>query len=214
MRELCIVLTALFSSVTVQAQLVRTGTYVMHQGTVEVTRETYSFDGATLADTVDFPSRGIRMESVARYDDAQLPISYALQVFRGQAEVPVQRVNVTFGDTAAVWSTHTELGDSTGVTPLDGPCGFMQNLVFAHLAVALLNYDHVAGGEQTLDVWIAEQAAVLNMAIEFISSTEGTVNIGGTLMNVEVDEDGWLLSASVPSQNVSVRSIDHTSPDG
>jgi hypothetical protein len=190
------------------AQRAEVGAYVMLQGPVEVTRETYVFDGTTLSDTVDFPARGIRMEGVARYDDEYSPVSYALELFSASGEVPVQEVNVSFADTAAVWSTHTELGDSAGVSPIEGPYAFMQNLVFAHLAVVLLKYDHASGGTQSLDVWMPEQAAVLNMEITFTSSTSGTVEIAGTVMNVEVDDTGWLRRAAVPGQNVTVESRD------
>ena len=214
MRALFFLATALLFATTVQAQQVRSGTYLMSQGTVEVTRETYGFDGATLADTVDFPTRGIRMESTASYDENYSPISYALDLFRGSAEVPVQRVDVTFDDTAAVWSTHTEVGDSTGTTALEGPYAFMQNLVFAHLAVILLKYDHAKGGDQTLDVWMPEQESAVSMTIEFTSGTEGTVEIAGTVMNVEIDEGGWLTRAAVPAQHVTVESVAQTSPAG
>jgi hypothetical protein len=208
MRGFCVFVLALLFPATLPAQRVESGVFVMSQGAVEVTRERYGFDGATLADTVDFPSSGIRMESVARYDESYSPVSYALDLFRGAGEVPVQRVDVSFGDTAATWSTHTELGDSAGVTPLEGPYAFMQNLVFAHLAVVLLRYDHATGGDQNLNVWMPEQTAVLTMAIEFTSSTEGTVEIAGAAMNVEVDEGGWLRRATVPTQNVTVESRD------
>lgn len=206
-----LVAVALLLATTLQAQRDHSGTYVVSQGTVEVTRETYGFDGTTLSDTVEIPSRGIRMESVASYDSDYSPVSYELDLFRGATEVPVQRVSVLFGDTAAVWSTHTELGDSTGVTSLDGPYAFMQNLVFAHLAVVLLKYDHSAGGSQSLNVWMPEQPATLSMAIEFNSNAEGTVEIAGTVMNVEVDEGGWLSRAAVHAQDLTVESLDHTS---
>jgi hypothetical protein len=196
----------------VEAQRVELGTYVMTQGATEVTRENYRFDGTMLADTVEFPSRAVRMESIASYDGAFSPVSYALDLFRGTGAEPVQRVNVVFDDTAAVWSTQTEMGDSDGVTQLEGSYAFMQNLVFAHLAVVLLKYDHERGGEQSLNVWMPEQAATVSMAIEFNSSTEGRVEIAGTVMSVEIDENGWLRRATVPSQNVTVESIDHTTP--
>jgi hypothetical protein len=184
----------------------------MTQGAIEVTRENYRFDGTTLADTVDFPSRAVRLESIASYDGAFSPVSYALDLFRGTGAEPVQRVNVAFDDTAAVWSTQTELGDSDGVTQLEGSYAFMQNLVFAHLAVVLLKYDHERGGAQSLKVWMPEQAATMSMVIEFATSTQGTVEIAGTTMNVEVDETGWLRRATVPSQNVTVESIDRNTP--
>lgn len=204
MRKFCFLAIALLIPSTAEAQRIETGTYVMSQGAVEVTHEIYDYDGATLADTVDFPSRGIRMESLARYATDHTPISYELNLYSGTNEVPVQRVDVSFTDTAANWWTHTELGDSSGVTPLEGPYAFMQNLVFAHLAVVLLQYDHEAAGNQTLNVWMPEQATVLPMTIGFTTSTAGTVTIAGTVMNVEVDESGWLRRASVPEQDVNV----------
>lgn len=212
MQRSCILAVALFLCGSVEAQRVEIGTYVMSQGTTEVSRERYRFDGTTLADTVEFPSRGVRMETVASYDGLYTPVSYVLDLFRGTGQDPVQRVNVAFDDTAAVWSTQTELGDNSGVTQLDGPYTFMQNLVFAHLAVVLLKYDHGRGGEQHLHVWMPEQAATFDMNIEFTSRTTGTVAVAGTVMNVEVDEDGWLRSASVPTQNVIVESIDRAPP--
>ena len=214
MREFHILVSALFVCGSLHAQRIESGTYVMSQGVTEVTRESYHFDGTALADTVDIPSRGIRMASIASYDGSFSPVSYALDLFRGTAEVPVQRVNVTFDDTTAVWSTSTELGDSTGVTQLDGPYAFMQNLVFAHLAVVLLKYDHTSGGEQILNVWMPEQAATLAMTIEFTSSTLGSVEIGGTVMTVEIDESGGLRRAGVVAQNVTVESLAGTSPSG
>jgi hypothetical protein len=206
MRAFCIVLALCFLPAGFQAQRVEVGGYVMLQGSIEVTHETYAFDGTTLSDTLEIPSRGIRMESVARYGRAYAPVSYQLELFRTSGKVPVQDVNVSFGDTAAVWSTHTEMGDSAGVSPVEGAYAFMQNLVFAHLAVVLLKYDHVVGGTQSLDVWVPEQGAVLNMEITFTSSTSGTVEIAGTVMNVEVDDTGWLRRATVPAQNVIVES--------
>ena len=204
MRTFCIILAVCFLPAAASAQRVEVGGYEVLQGSTEVTRETYVFDGTTLSDTVEIPSRGIRMESVARYDGEYSPLSYVLQLFRASGDVPIQEVDVSFGDTAAVWSTHTELGDSTGVSPIEGPYAFMQNLVFAHLAVVLLKYDHARGGAQTLGVWMPEQATVLNMEIAFTSSTNGTVVIGGTAMNIEVDETGWLRRANVPTQNIKV----------
>lgn len=201
-----IFVSALFFPAALQAQPVEAGVFVTSQNTVEVSREAYRFDGAVLADTVDFPTRGIRMESVARYDADLSPESYELALYTDPGEAPVQQVNVRFSDTAAVWSTHTPLGDSTGVARLDGPYAFMQNLVFAHLAVILLQYDHARGGVQTVHVWMPEQAALMNMEIEFGSSTEGAVEIGGMTMNVEVDDGGWLRRATVPAQNVTVES--------
>lgn len=189
-----------------QAQLSERGTFVMFQGQQEVLTESYSFDGTTLTDTVDFLARGIRMESVSQYDADFTPTSYELDLYRDGNEIPVQYVGVQFNDTAAVWSTRTQLGDSTGVTLLDDPFVFMQNLVFAHLAVVLLKYDHGAGGDQSLNVWMPEQAAVLPMRISFTSPTIGNVEIAGTAMNVEVDESGWLRRAAVPVQNVTVES--------
>lgn len=212
MREFWILVAALFACDNVQAQLGQTGMYVASQGAVEVSRESYDFDGTTLADTVDFPSRGIRMESVASYDRYLSPVSYALDLFRGIGDEPVQRVNVAFDEAEAVWSTQTELGDSSGVTQLDSPYAFMQNLVFAHLAVVLLKYDHTEGGEQNLNVWMPEQASTLTMAIEFTTESEGSVEIAGTVMNVEVDSSGWLRRATVPSQNLTVESIDRIAP--
>jgi hypothetical protein len=185
----------------------------MLQGTAELTRETYNFDGTTLRDTVEFPTRGIRMESLARYDSEQSPLSYVLELFADTSEEPIQRIHVSFNDTAAVWSTYTQLGDSSGVTQLDAPYVFMQNLVFAQLAVVLLKYDHATGGNQTLDVWLPEQANALTLEIGFTSDTHGTVEIAGTLMNVEVDDSGWLRRATVPAQNVTVESRDSNSPD-
>jgi hypothetical protein len=212
MQRSCILVVALLLCGRVEAQRVELGTYVMSQGAAEVSRERYRFDGTTLADTVEFPSRGVRMESIASYDRTYTPVSYALDLFRGAGHEPVQRVNVAFDNTAAVWSTQTELGDDSGVTQLDGPYAFMQNLVFAHLAVVLLKYDHERAGEQRLNVWMPEQAAALTMEIEFASSTEGTVEIAGTVMNVVVDESGWLRRASVAAQNVTVESINEASP--
>jgi hypothetical protein len=194
------------------AQRVERGGYIMLQGPVEVTHETYGFDGTTLSDTVDFPARGIRMESIARYDGEYSPVSYVLDLFSGSDDVPVQQVVVSFDDTAAVWSTHTELGDSTGVTRLERPYAFMQNLVFAQLAVVLLRYDHARGGTQRLNVWMPEQAASLNLEITFTSTTSGNVQIAGTAMNVEVDDDGWLRSAAVPAQHITVESSAHDLP--
>jgi hypothetical protein len=208
MRAICIILTVCLFPASFHAQRVEVGAYVMLQGSIEVTHETYDFDGTTLSDTLEFPARGIRMESVARYGVEYSPVSYELELFRTSGEVPVQEVHVSFGDTAAVWSTHTEMGDSAGVSPTEGPYAFMQNLVFAHLAVVLLKYDHVMGGTQSLDVWMPEQAAVLNMEVTFTSPTTGTVEIAGTVMNVEVDGTGWLRRATVPAQNVTVESRD------
>ena len=212
MRAVCVVMLAVFVSAELQAQRVETGMYVMYQGETEVTREIYDFDGTTLTNTVDFATRGIRMESVARYDAEYTPDSYVLEIFRDSGEVPVQQVSVMFSDTAANWSTHTPLVDSTGVTQLDGRYAFMQNLVFAHLAVVLLKYDHERGGTQSLDVWMPEQAALLNMEIEFTSSARGLVEFAGTVMNVEVDDSGWLRRAAVPAQNVTVESHDPGMP--
>lgn len=188
------------------AQIVETGTYVMYQGDAEVSREIYSFDGTTLADTVNIPSRGIRMESVARYDAELAPVSYSLDLFQGGGDVAVQHVDVSFSDTAAVWSTETQLGDSSAVSPVRGPYAFMQNLVFAHLAVVLLRYDRDRGGTQHLNVWMPEQGGLSEVAMEFTSGTNGTVDIGNARFNVMVDEDGWLRRATVPAQNVSVES--------
>jgi len=210
MRTLCFLASAFLFPGVVGAQPVEVGGYVMSQGAIEVTRETFGFDGTTLSDTVDFPSRGIRMESVARYAIDYSPLSYELMLYSGSGETPVQQVDVSFTETSASWSTRTEFGDSTGVTPLEGPYAFLQNLVFAHLAVVLLQYDHEAAGNQTLNVWMPEQAAVLPMEIEFTSGTDGTVSIAGTLMNVEVDAAGWLRRAAVPSQDVSVEWIEGT----
>ena len=206
MRGFCVFVVALYIPAALQAQRVEVGGYVMLQGPIEVTHEAYGFDGTTLADTLDFPSRGIRMESVARYDADYSPVSYELELFRHSGEVPVQEVSVSFGDTGAVWQTRTELGDSTGVTQLEGSYAFMQNLVFAHLAVVLLKYDHSRGGTQSLNVWMPEQASLVNMEITFASSTNGTVEIARTAMNVEVDDTGWLRHATVPAQNVTVES--------
>ncbi len=214
MRIFCVVVAAFFLCGKAEAQRVEFGTYVMTQGDTEVSREHYRFDGTTLADTVVFPSRGVRMESIASYDGAFSPVSYVLDLFRGIGAEPVQRVNVAFDDTAAVWSTQTELGDSDGVTQLQGSYAFMQNLVFAHLAVVLLKYDHERGGVQNFDVWMPEQAGTVSMAVEFTTNTEGTVEIVGTVMNVEVDEHGWMRSATVPYQNVTVGSVDRTPPRG
>ena len=208
MRGVCVLVLAVFFSAELQAQRVETGMYIMYQGENEVTREIYGFDGTTLTDTVDLSTRGIRMESTARYDAEYTPDSYVLEIFSNSGEVPVQQVNVMFSDTAANWSTHTPLIDSTGVTQLDGPYAFMQNLVFAHLAVVLLKYDHARGGTQSLNVWMPEQAALLNMEIGFTSSTHGTVEVAGTVMKVEVDDGGWLRHAAVPAQNVTVESRD------
>ena len=194
--------------VVLQAQRVEEGVYVMSQGAVEVTRESYRFDGTMLADTVDFPLRGLRLESVAEFDAEYSPVSYTLDLYRGGGDEPAQVVNVSFADTAAAWSTSSELGDSSGVTPLQGPYAFMQNLVFGHLAVALLKYDHDVGGPQSLNVWIPEQSEVMEMTIDFNSDTQGTVEIAGTVMNVQIDENGWLRSAAVPAQNVIVESLD------
>ena len=212
MRRFCIIVAGLIVCGNVEAQRVESGTYVMSQGVAEVSRESYWFDGTTLADTVEFPTRGIRMESVASYDRSYSPVSYALDLFTSTAAEPVQRVDVAFDDTAAVWSSQTELGDSSGVTRLEGPYAFMQNLVFAHLAVVLLKYDHEEAGSQNIDVWMPEQAATLNVAIEFSSNTEGTVEIAGTVMNVEVDDSGWLRRATVPDQNLTIESYHQNSP--
>jgi hypothetical protein len=115
-------------------------------------------------------------------------------------------VNVSFGDTAAIWSTHTELGDSTGATSIERPYVFMQNLVFAQLAMVLLRYDHLRGGTQSINVWMPEQATALNLELTFTSDTAGTVKVAGTTINVQVDANGWLRSATVPEQNVTVES--------
>ena len=211
MRGLFVFIAMVFCHACLQAQPVEAGSYVMLQGPIEVTHETYGFDGTTLTDTLDFPARGIRLESVSRYDAEFSPVSYALQLFRGSGEVPVQEVNVSFIDTAAVWSTHSELGDSTGVTRMERPYVFMQNLVFAQLAVVLLKYDHARGGAQSLTVWMPDQALALSLEIEFTSATNGTVDVAGTTMHVEVDGTGWLRRATVPAQNVTVESSDGNS---
>ena len=211
MRRVFFFVAALLLPATIQAQRVEVGGYVMLQGTIEVAYETYGFDGTTLTDTVDFPARGIRLESVARYTADYSPVSYMLELFRGDGEVPAQEVNVSFGDNGAVWMTHTEQSDSSGVTPLEGPYAFLQNLIFGQLAVVLLKYDHEQGGAQSLNVWMPEQTALLTMEITFSSSTNGVVEIAGTAMNVEVDSNGWLRRATVPAQNVTVESRDHDS---
>lgn len=212
MREFVFFFAASLCSVQLQAQHVQAGAYVMLQGPIEVTHEAYGFDGTTLADTLEFPARGIRLVSVSRYDEEYTPTSYALELYRGSGEGPVQEVGVLFNDTAAVWSTQSELGDSTGVTRIDRPYVFMQNLVFAHLAVVLLKYDHAKGGTQSLQVWMPEQAVALPLEITFTSATNGIVEVAGTAMNVEVDSNGWLHRASVPAQNVTVESSDNETP--
>jgi len=190
------------------AQPIENGLFVMYQGSAEVARESYGFDGTTLSDTVNIPSRGIRMESVARYGQDYSPESYHLNVYSGSADVPVQRIEIAFSDTAAVWTTSTQMGDSTGVSPLEGEYGFLQNLVFAQLAVVLLRYDHSTGGDQTLRVWVPETGALVDMSISFTSGTEGSAEVNGVVMNYEVNSDGWLTRLSVPSQNVTVESSD------
>ncbi len=201
-----VLLVCLCWCVAAQAQIVETGMYVTYQGDAEVSREVYSFDGTTLVDTVNIPFRGIRMESVALYDAEHAPVSYTLELFQGGGDEAVQQVDVSFSDTAVVWSTQTELGDSSAVSPVQGPYAFMQNLVFAHLAVVLLRYDHERGGAQHLNVWMPEQGALLNVAMEFTNGTSGTVDIGNARFNVVLDEGGWLRSATVPAQNVSIES--------
>ncbi len=213
MFAICFLFLASLFSTSLEAQRLETGIYTMSQRGIEITREIYRLDGTTLTDSLDFAARGIRMESVARYDDAFSPVSYTLDLFSGAAEVPVQQINVTFTGTAANWSTHTQAGDSTGITQLDGPYAFMQNLIFAHLAVVLLKYDHESGGTQSVNVWMPEQASTMTMEITFTSSTNGSVEIAGTVMTVEVDESGWLRRATVPSQNVTVESTDPGSSD-
>ena len=206
MRGIRALLTVLLLPLVLEAQRAEAGVYVMSQGSVEVTRETYRLEGTTLTGTVIFPLRGLRLECVAEYDADYSPVPYKLDLFRGEGEEPAQVVSVSFGDTAAAWSTRSELGDSSGVTPLEGPYAFMQNLVFGHLAVVLLKYDHDEGGTQNLNVWIPEQSAVMTMTINFTSESEGTVEIAGTVMNVRVNESGWLRAADVPAQNVTVES--------
>jgi hypothetical protein len=211
MRSFHIVVAGLLCAGALRGQRTEGGTYVMYQGGAEVTRESFSFDGATLTDTVRLLTRGIRLESVARYDAQHSPESYLLLLYEDSLELPVQQVDVTFSDTAAIWSTHAATGDSSGVARLDGPVAFMQNLVFAHLAVVLLKYDHAVGGTQTLDVWMPEGGAALIMQIEFASGRDGTVDFAGTTMNVEVDETGWLRRATVPAQNVTIESMNRSS---
>ncbi len=204
MRLVGILFTIAALPTVISGQAVEVGTYVMTQGGAEISHENYRFDGTTLSDTAYFPTRGVRLVSVADYDSSRSPIFFKLDVF-GVGEVsPFQTVTVMFADSAASWTTSTATGDSSGVSQLESPYAFMQNLVFAQLAVVLLKYDHDLGGTQRVRVWMPETVGTTEMEMTFSAATTGVVRIANTTMNVEVNEHGWLQRATVPMQNVVV----------
>ncbi|MFQ5704539.1 MAG: alpha/beta hydrolase [Gemmatimonadales bacterium] len=182
----------------------RQGTYVIKQGATEIARENYEFSGRRLTGELDVQVRGITLEYTAIYDSSLSPLSYHADVRTGGASEPVQQLDVTFGDSAAVWVIHATAGDTSGSTPLGKPYSLLQNLVFSQLAVQLLRYDHGAGGVQGWSTWVPEGNGVVLLDIEFSSPTEATVEAAQVRMTVTTDQSGWLEHIDIPSQGVTV----------
>jgi uncharacterized protein len=83
------------------------------------------------------------------------------------------------------------------------PYAIFQNLMFSHLAVALLRYNRVAGGTQVVDVWFPEGARVGQMRITF-KGDSGEVELTGLSLKAKTDANGWLRSLSAPAQSLTV----------
>lgn len=194
--------TGLLSVAVPIAAQVRSGGFVASQDGKEISRERYRFDGSTLEAELELAERGIRLSTRTEYTPALSPARYRLSAYGGGGRAPVQELDAAFGDSVR-WTTRTVGVPAAGVSPITQPYAMMQNLLFSHLAVLLLRYSRPAGGVQVMDLWSPDGARVVQVRMQ-LRGDSGSVEMGGVSVGVTTDRDGWLRSASVPAQRVSV----------
>jgi hypothetical protein len=189
---------------------VRSGGYITKRAGVEVTRETYRFDRSTLTAQVEIPPRGLRLDTRTEFSQRLSPSRYHATVRGLSGASTLQEIDATFGDSVH-WTLRAGAATRNGSNAISRPYAIFQNLMFSQLAVALLRYDRGGRGTQVVDLWLPEGARVGQLRMKF-SGDSGEVEMSGVTLYVKTDPSGWLRSAVVPQQSLTVEWHEELSP--
>lgn len=184
------------------AQWVRSGAFVTRKGDVEVARERYRFDGATLVADVELVGMGLYYQAQTDFDPEGSTTRYHLRIRRGVGGPLLRELDVTVDDSVR-WALAAGGSSQRGSIAIGRPRAVVQNLVFSQLAASLRTYDRVKGGRQVVHAWLPEGGAVLPLTVE-LRGDSGTLEIGGVSLHLMLDGSGWVTRFDIPTQAVVV----------
>lgn len=184
------------------SQVEQAGGFVTRRGGQDVARERYRFDGRSLRAEVELLGQGLFVETETVFEDRGVPGRYRARVRVGPGGAVITEVQATFADSIR-WRILSGGRVQDGVSPVRRPLFVVQNSVFAQLALALQMHGRRLGGRPVLYAWRPEGGGVSGLGVT-LSGTEGTVQLGGVRMEVELDESGWLRRLEVPAQGLVV----------
>lgn len=184
------------------SQAEQAGGFVTRRAGQVVARERYRFDGRSLRAEVELLGQGYLVEAETAFEDRGVPGWYRTRVRAAQGGAVMTEVQATFADSVR-WSVLSGGGLQDGVSPVRRPLFVAQNSIFSQLALALQMHGRSLGRRPLLYAWRPEGGAVSSVGVS-LSGQEGTVQLGGIRMEVELDASGWIRRLEVPAQNIVV----------
>ena len=176
----------LASMATVSPQMQIEGRYTARSGQTTFFTEQLSFDGTTLTTDLELPSRSMRFEGITVYEGDLDPRMLEFNVLNSGTGDVIQEISFQFKPDSVTWRGSGQ----QGTVEVQKPRGMLFNPVFGHTAVILLRAFRQE--ESRAPNVILQNVNVVSMEITFASERSGSVNVAGTVMQFELNEQGWV----------------------